>query len=141
MFHINKNGDVDIIAEAELYFAYKRDEKAIEILKEASVNANPLLKSMINQCLLKNNKMDLFNNSLPIINSTNDKEYYKYRVHLAHYVNGYTRIKKFNIFCKNAKNTLNGIEEIESYIEADILKQGINDPDNWTITFISDELK
>jgi hypothetical protein len=153
MFGFNKNknqviydpsiddNSVDPVAEAEVYFAYQRDSQAVEILKEAYATGNEILKERIHQCLLKNNKMDLFNKDSIAIDSKQNKLFYTYRVHWTHHINYYSKVYKANIICKHPKNSLNGLDEIELYISKEMSKKKVMDETNWTISFISDLLQ
>lgn len=141
MFKFDKNNDVDPISEAEVYFAYQRDSKAIEILKEAYIKGNNELKEQIHEYLFKNNKMDLFKRAVPTValNKPNGKISYKYRVHFTSYIERYSHAHKLNIICRNPKNTSLGLEEIERFIEGYNAKN--MDKYNWVINFISEELQ
>lgn len=133
---------VNPIAEADVYFAYGRDAKAIEILQEAYFIGDSELNSRIEAYIAKNNKESLFYNKEDTKDMENktDKKHFKYRVHWTYYVNGFSEGYKLNVLCNNPKDSDNGLMEIENYIEKYMSKKNIADPSNWVINFISESL-
>ncbi len=131
MFGLGKNTEVDIdpIAEAEIYFAYGRNEAAIKLLQDAYNGGNAELQSKISAYLDKNNKSHLVKQAKPVK--------YQYRVHCVEYVNGFAFTHKFYVIAKNSKNTFNGMRDIENEAENKINKPGAN----WVISYISEALE
>jgi len=131
MFGLGKNKEeiIDPIAEADLYFAYGKNEAAIKILQETYDTGSAELKFKITSYLEKNKKLHLLKKSASVR--------FHYRVHCVEYINGHAIVYKFFVNIKNSKNTLAGIRDIETEAENKINRAG----SYWVISFISEALE